>query len=111
LVTRIRFQPLSDFRTSTTDEDAVATATSEVLTFVYSAANNTSKDPGKHGLYDRTLTTPIQIPAHSSRLLRVVIEDPKHLGWGLQGDLLIDYNGRKGLRVHDVPVVLRAPTS
>ncbi|MFM7070706.1 MAG: hypothetical protein ACKO23_02435, partial [Gemmataceae bacterium] len=92
LVERVRFVPQKDFKAP--DASILADEVSRVTTFRYSAADNTSQRPGYHGVYDHRLSKPLRIPARDSVTLRMVIADPSHAGWGLAGQLTIDYNAR-----------------
>lgn len=92
IVERLRFVPQKDFKAP--DASIIADEVSRVTTFRYSAADNTSQRPGFHGVYDHRLTKPLRIPPRDSVTLRMVIAEPKHAGWGLAGQLTIDYNAR-----------------
>ena len=92
IVERLRFVPQKDFKAP--DASIMADEVSRVTTFRYSAADNTSQRPGFHGVYDHRLTQPLRIPPRDSVTLRMVIAEPKHAGWGLAGQLTIDYNAR-----------------
>jgi len=92
IVERVRFVPQKDFKAP--DASILADEVSRVTTFRYSAADNTSQRAGYHGVYDHRLSQPLRIPARDSVTLRMVIADPKHAGWGLAGQLTIDYNAR-----------------
>jgi hypothetical protein len=92
IVERLRFVPQKDFKAP--DASIMAEEVSRVTTFRYSAADNTSQRPGFHGVYDHRLTQPLRIPPRDSVTLRMVIAEPKHAGWGLAGQLTIDYNAR-----------------
>ena len=78
LITRVRFKPESDFQVdAAAQETSVLKTTEEVLTIAFNSSDNTSNKPGMHGIYDRTIGTPIRIPAGESLTVRVLIEDPK----------------------------------
>ena len=105
---RLQFQPVSDFRVDSPESLSEA-GTDQVTTISYSAADNTSTKPGHHGIYDRTLTDRIRVPAGQAVTVRLIIEDKTFVGWGFAGNLLVQYNAQdplvvKSARVRFAPV-------
>jgi hypothetical protein len=110
LIKRIRFKPEADFQLDSTEQqNSVFKATEDVVTIAFNSSDNTSSKPGMHGVYDRTISAPIRVPAGESVTVRILIEDPSHLGWGFTGKMVIDYEGQSPLTVETARVPFEAP--
>ena len=82
-------------------------ATDWVIRFL--PADNTTTKTGHQHHYGRPyLLTERTIPAKRSVHITVEIENSKHVGWGLEGDLIIEYADGKTLDVPDARAVFVA---
>ncbi len=108
LITRVRFKPEADFQVTANEGDvSIMKGAESVVTLAFNSSDNTSTKPGMHGLYDRSVATPIRVPAGGQVTFRVMIENPTHTGWGLTGKLVVDYNGQDPLVVNAARVVFQ----
>jgi hypothetical protein len=107
LIERIRFRPVSVFQTTDSLDLAPDASSTSVTTVSYDLTDNTSKQAGHHGIYDRMLTDKIRVPAGESVTLRVVINDKQNEGWGFTGKLVLDYDGKEPLTVESARIAFR----
>lgn len=77
-------------------EDVLATS-SDVCRIVLTPDDNQSQRPGHQGRYMQTLLEAYHVPANTVRDLLVVIDDPSHAGYALQGELKIMYGATEPL--------------
>ncbi len=110
-IDRIRFRPESEFQNSDKLElDPDVASTSSITTIIYDSSDNTSKKPGYHGIYDRQLQNAIRIPAGERVTLRVMIQDPDHVGWGFTGKLVLSSRAEDTLTVESARIVFADPS-
>ena len=107
VIHRLQFRPVADFRVESSDTLSDA-GTDTITTITYSKADNTSTKPGHHGIYDRTLTDPIRVPAGADITFRVVIQDVDYVSWGFTGKLMLEYNSDNPLVVDTARIRFRA---
>ena len=107
IIHRLQFRPVADFRVESSDTINDA-GTDTITTIAYSQADNTSTKPGHHGIYDRTLTEPIRVPAGEAITFRVVIQDVNYVGWGFTGNLMLEYNSDNPLVVDTARIRFRS---
>jgi hypothetical protein len=107
LIARIRFRPESDFENQDPLDLDPKVVGDTVATIAYSPSDNTSLRPGFHGIYDRTLSQPIRVPAGEKATVRVVIESMEHEGWGFAGTLVLNYNDGERIVVPSARVAFR----
>lgn len=107
IVSRIRFKPESDFTIGEPEDFSLLADAEQVTTVAYNALDNTSTKSGEHGIYDRTLSTPIRVPAGESLTLRIVIDNARYKKYGFTGQLVVDYNNSDPLVVKDARVHFR----
>lgn len=112
VITRVRFAPQTDFRVAAGEQNvSILNGAEDIVTLAYGSSDNTSSKSGMHGLYDRTMTEPIRVPAGGALTFRVLIEDPSHVGWGFAGKLVLDYNGQEPLVVDSARVFFQTVAS
>ena len=100
MVKRIRFRPTSDFQATGDGSFSALRVNDELITIAFAPSDNTSTKPGHHGIYIRTLSQPVRIPAGETVNLRLVIDNAKHRGWGLQGEVDVEYDDGQVLKVN-----------
>ena len=80
----------------------------DVLSIVFSEADNLAAAAGKHGIYARELSDEHVVPAASDVRIRLAVANSKHVGWGFHGTLKLEYNGLEPLTIEDAQLVFVA---
>ena len=94
VITHVKFAPkdvVEDVPTSIAIEPLRATTETE-LVVEYSSAENTSHDSEEQGMYFRKLVSPFTINPGESADLLLAIRNPGHIGFGMRGDLTLEFN-------------------
>ncbi len=102
-ITQIEFTPLSDFEVASRDQLKIEEGDVRQITFT--SAENLADEPGKHGQYQHKLTEALELSSGDKAQIRLVINNSRHVGWGLRGIVRMRYNGLDPLIVADAHVL------
>ncbi len=107
-ISKIIFQPESDFQVSQPQETTSNVASANQIPIEFEAQHNQSKKQDRHGRYEIAFDESVIIPGHSYASLQIVIRNPIHKGWGLEGELTIKYDDDQTLVVPGARVFFEA---
>lgn len=94
VITHVKFAPkdvVEDVPTSIAIEPLRETTETELIV-EYSSDENTSHDSEEQGTYFRKLVSPFTINPGESADLLLAIRNPGHIGFGMRGDLTLEFN-------------------
>lgn len=110
VVSRVLFMPREIIEnistTLATRSFGVSSPTEMALAF--SADENRAEDPDSQGRYVHELNDTFQVPADSAVDIRLAIQNPEHLGYGLRGKLTLEYNVDQSLEVENTAIAFIA---
>ncbi len=105
---RVTFTPKSAFETDLPLSMESGLPTVNQLVVRFTREHNTATESDRHAPYERDFVEPEIVPGDSYAQLRIEIENASHLGWGFEGDLLIQYDDGRTLAVPNVQALFVA---
>ncbi|MCA9186350.1 MAG: hypothetical protein R3E01_17315 [Pirellulaceae bacterium] len=110
IVTRVSFQPQSLFEVPTSIRQRLGQPIGDTeLEIRFAESDNQATTPGKHGKYVRPLLTPLLLVPDRQLQLRVLIENKRHQGWAMRGELTLEYDGGESLVLPNASVYFLDP--
>lgn len=92
------FRPTKDGQRKVPLATAADSSAGHVIIW-FSPEDNKATEQGRHSAYKRSYIIPEQIDPESTVKLSVEIHDGTHIGWGLEGELDLEYDDGKKLTV------------
>jgi hypothetical protein len=100
------FRPRRDGQFKVTSEMRQS-ATDDAIVIQFSPEDNTAQQDGRHRDYEKVVFGK-SILGKQSANLTVEIRNSKHIEWGWEGELEVDYNGPESLVIPNVRAVFVA---
>ena len=105
---RVTFIPRSPFETDLPRSMESGLLTVNQLVVRFTQEHNTATERDRHAKYEQDFVEPEIVPGDSYVQLRIEIVNAAHLGWGFEGDLLIQYDDGRTLEVPNVQALFVA---
>ncbi len=111
VISRVSFEPVDILEGLPTAlaVKPLGTSSDSQFVLVLDEADNTSLQPGKQGVYDRELAETYFIPAGAQIEVHLAIENPEHLGFGMLGNVRLEYNTSGVSEIKNVAIAFVGP--